>query len=482
MKLKSDRFLWISLFIAFIWYGAISFVNHYCYRTYALDLGVYTNALYDYAHFQWNDSLAFKSVPENLMADHFDWYLPIFSPFIYVFGSYTLLVIQIVAILFGAIGIYRLINLWFPDKPFMARIGLIYFLSFFGVLGAVAFDYHSNVVAAMLIPWLFLRLEQRKLKSVLIFFFLIIIAKENMALWLLFIALGLSWKYRKDQLLRRVNLYLSIFSVLYFVAVVGLWMPAFSTSGTFDNFKYSLLGNTAGEALKFILMHPFTSFKYLFINTSGDQLYENVKLEMWIFLLLNAFLLIRKPYFLLMILPIIGQKMFNDNPTMWGVTHHYSIEFAPIITLGIFEFLRDVKKLKTQRIIGYTMLIIGIGTGIHVMDNTVAYAEKARIRIYKQAHYSREFSISEANLVIKKIPENAIVSAQSAFVPHLALRDYIYTFPSIKNAEYVLFSPVENTFPIEPTDFVKLTDSLVRSSSWEKLYHSPDFILLKRNK
>ena len=39
-------------------YGLIAFVNHYCFRTFGLDLGVYTNALYDYAHGQWNDATA----------------------------------------------------------------------------------------------------------------------------------------------------------------------------------------------------------------------------------------------------------------------------------------------------------------------------------------------------------------------------------------------------------------------------------------
>ena len=62
-------------------YSFISLVNHYNFRTYALDLGLYTNALYDYLHLQWNDSSVFKEINENLLADHFDLYLIIFSPF-----------------------------------------------------------------------------------------------------------------------------------------------------------------------------------------------------------------------------------------------------------------------------------------------------------------------------------------------------------------------------------------------------------------
>ena len=105
-RLRKEPFLWVSLLIAACIYTLISWVNHYCFRTYTLDLGAYTNALYDYAHFSWNDSTAFKAIPENLLADHFDLYLPLFSPLIFIFGTYTLLVVQLVAVLFCGIGGY----------------------------------------------------------------------------------------------------------------------------------------------------------------------------------------------------------------------------------------------------------------------------------------------------------------------------------------------------------------------------------------
>ncbi|MCC6817525.1 MAG: hypothetical protein IT245_01360, partial [Bacteroidia bacterium] len=58
-----------------IFYALIAYVNHYYFKTFALDLGVYANALYDYAHFQMNDKGVYKVVAENLLSDHFDLYL-----------------------------------------------------------------------------------------------------------------------------------------------------------------------------------------------------------------------------------------------------------------------------------------------------------------------------------------------------------------------------------------------------------------------
>ena len=71
-RIAEDKHFWIltALFVAI--YSLISFVNHYNFRTYALDLGAYTNAIYDYSHFKWNDSTVFKEIQENILADHLD--------------------------------------------------------------------------------------------------------------------------------------------------------------------------------------------------------------------------------------------------------------------------------------------------------------------------------------------------------------------------------------------------------------------------
>ena len=98
-----------------ILYSIISIVNHYNFRTYALDLGLYTNAAYKYAHFQSADSTIIKEYFEPILGGHFDLYLIIFSPLTYVFGTYTLLIVQIIALICGGIGVYYYFQL-FQDK------------------------------------------------------------------------------------------------------------------------------------------------------------------------------------------------------------------------------------------------------------------------------------------------------------------------------------------------------------------------------
>jgi uncharacterized membrane protein len=477
-SIRKEPFLWFSLLAAGILYGLISFVNHYCFRTYTLDLGAYTNALYDYAHLSFNDSTSFKGEPENLLADHFDLYLPLFSPLVYIFGSYTLLVVQWVAVLFGAIGVYRYFEFVNPERS-DKRFALIYFLLFFGIFAAFSFDYHSNVVASMFVPWLFLAFKKGQLKGILIWTLLILIAKENMSLWMVFIGFGLIYLHWKNKTLRWFALGISIFSMVYFILITGFVMPAFSNNGAYPHFHYAALGNNGGEALVQLLSHPIDSFRLLFVNHSVFPENDHVKAELWIVLAVCGIFCLRKPVYLFMLIPILAQKLYHDNSAMWGINQHYAIEFAPIFAIATFESLTHFPR---RRIFQFTAVILSLACAIRVMDNTVAYAEKARIRIYKKAHYNREFSIPGAYNVIGMIPEKAAVSAQSAFIPHLALREDAYQFPVVRNARYLLLSPVENTYPLSKEHFEKMVDSLMHDGNWRVEFSNKEFLLLKRTR
>lgn len=78
---KWNKITLASVFtVAGVLYCLISLVNHYLFKTYALDLGLYTHAMYDYAHFRIDDCGMFKMQPQSILSDHFDLYLVLLSP------------------------------------------------------------------------------------------------------------------------------------------------------------------------------------------------------------------------------------------------------------------------------------------------------------------------------------------------------------------------------------------------------------------
>ncbi len=481
-KLKNEKFLVLFVGIFSIIYGLITFVNHYYFRTFSLDLGLYTNALYDYSHFRLNDSTTFKSTPENLLADHFDLYLPIFSLFTFIFKTYTLLIFQWLAILIGGIGIYRL----FQFKGASSRLSLIalcHFYLFFGIFTALSFDYHSNVVAAMIIPWFILASLKGQIKLSFLLLIAILIAKENMALVMIFVLIGLALDQWKNKSLRNRFLLLSGFSAAYFILILGVVMPALSNANGYPHFHYSALGNNSREAFIFLLQHPIQSIELLFINHTNDALGNYVKLETFVFLILAGLpFLLKKPQYLLMLIPIVFQKMFHDNVLMWSHSFQYNIEFAPIITIGVFSVILEIKSLKIQTILAYVALIFTFSATMRTLDRTVFWTDKSRIRVYKSSHYERNFDVAFVHKNLKKIDPNAIISAQSPFVPHLSLRDKIYEFPAIKDAEIIVLNRRENPDPLTQEEFEFKTDSLLQSSAWSVQVDNGELLILKRNK
>ena len=478
VKKKHNLILVILIFGTI--YSLISIVNHYHFRTYALDLGAYTNALYDYTHFQWNDSTVFKNVGENLLADHFDLYLILFSPFSLIFGTYTLLILQIVFLLFGAIGIYK----FFETSPQTARFSIhatIYYCLFFGVFSALSFDYHSNVVAASLVPWFFYLIKKGKLASSSLLLLAIIVAKENTSLWLVFVCLGLAIQYRKDSPIRNYLMLAALFCLIYFISITSFVMPAFSNGNTYPHFQYSILGENFHEAIFHLLRHPFEMLKILFTNHTNNPHGDYVKLELHALVILSGLpLLLKKPQFLLMLIPIYFQKLFHDNVSMWGIGGQYNIEFAPIMAIGIFMTISEFKNIKLKNILSVTVLSLTLFCTLRTMDNTIFPISKSRIRLYQASHYTSDYNESNLHRQFSLIPKDAIVSAQSAFVPQMALRDKIYQFPLIKDAEYVVYSMKENSYPITGDEFIALVNQLENSNEWSIQYKDEDITILKR--
>lgn len=476
MKVLRSWLIIVFLFASL--YTCISLVNHWCFRTYALDLGAYTSALYDYAHFQQSNTLAFNAVSENQLAGHFDLYLVLVSPLSWIFGTYTLLLVQIVAVLYGGLGVRKLM---LPYGTKQAALAMVYFYSFFGVVAAFSYDYHSNVVAAALIPWLFLSVREQKTKSFVIYFLLVIVSRENLSL-LLFVVLPCTLLVYKNlsPSFKKWIWMATAFSLVYFVVISAVVMPALSNGGKMYQFRYSVLGETYGAALKTLITHPIDSLLTLFRNHSSNPKFDGIKAEFWIYLMLSGMVLfVARWHFFIMLLPVLAQKLFHDQPEMWGINDHYSAELAPLMTIGVFYAIQQLNSVKTKNIMGYVMVVVSIGLTIHMMDNPVSLVRKPNVRIYQAEHYQPVVPPQLFNEASKLIPAHAALSCQTLLMPHFAWRDHIYTFPVVKDAEYVFLYTPGPTYPLSKKEYLQRVNELKNDITWKVMFDKDSLLLLK---
>ncbi len=186
-RMKAYRtYLPMVIIVAFfaMFYSLLSLVPHYNFRTFTYDLGIPNQTLYQYAHGESGPN-TLRHVP-HLLGDHLEITMFLFVPFYYLFGSYTLLVWQIAAVLFGGAGVYVLTKHHTNDTLLSVGAMTIFFLSF-GVISAIIFDFHNNAIGIAFLPWMLWAWHKQKLRWHYLFLVLMILAKETFAL------IGLFW-------------------------------------------------------------------------------------------------------------------------------------------------------------------------------------------------------------------------------------------------------------------------------------------------
>lgn len=478
---KSRRFYFILGLFAAV-FASITFVNHYSFRTYGYDLGINNNAIFDYAHFRWNDCMIMQPQFENVLSDHFSLIPVLVSPLYWVFGSYTMLVVQWLGILLGGYGIYTYFNHKQPGTN-MPVLAMAFFFSVWGIYSALGFDYHDNVMAAMFVPWFVYFFDKQQWGRAAIVFSFILITKENMAFWMVFMAPALGLLYWRQPKIAAIGFLFGIAALAYFAFIVGVVIPALSNADrAYLHFKYDALGNNFSEALTTVITRPLYAIKLLYTNPTGDAAFDELKPRLLKVLLLSGgWALFFRPQYLIMLVPILAQKLFSNDYAKWGIDQQYSIEFVPILTLAVFDFVSRIENNKVQNIAASLLCVLAFGTTIKCID--LSWRDKNTMRFYSPGHYKQDaFDVNELHRALKLIPDDAKVSAQSYIAPHLCFRDYIYHYPHVADADYVVLglNPI-NTYPIANAEAMADTMQSYRvKPDWQVVYDANATLIAKR--
>lgn len=483
---KSISLILVFLVFALV-FGSVSFVNHYNFRTFALDLGMFNNAIYDFAHFRTNYcKVLLQETPVNFLGCHFSLLPVLFSPLYWLFGSYTMLIIQIAAILLGGFGIYKLSQRHLNNK-WTQIIIVVQFFSIWGIYSALAFDYHDNVVAAMLVPWLIYFFEKEQIKKFTFIFILILLSKENMAIWLVFILAGMALVYRRTRVgkIKYGLIAYALAAITYFVIVTKIFMPYLNPDGFEQLSRYSHLGSSFTEILSTFITKPKLIFTLLFENITADPFFNKIKSELHFMVLVSGGIaLIFKPRFLIFLLPIYAQKLFSNDMVLWGINAHYSIEFVPVMGLALIFWLKDFKEIQSIYISASIALITLISTISTIDSRESKWYNPVNSMFYASGHYTQNFDRSKVYERLGKIPAKAIISAHSPIIPHIAFREAVYHFPyGLEHSDHVIvFRENESYYPLSKEEFHNKLEELIVSGKWAIDYDENNLIILTRRK
>jgi uncharacterized membrane protein len=479
------------LYFILIFFGLIFFTivikNHYFFRTYAFDYGSYNFAFWDYSHFQISKCPNYYGANLIFLQDHFSFTLMYLVPLYWILnwltGSYTLLIINIVIILASGWFLYKLI-LSKTDDVWLGLAALIQYFTLQGRYSAFASDCNLAIISACMVPIFLYAFESKKYVIASIIYTLALFSRENMSLWFIFIFfILLIWHRKEHKTIRILFLYILI-SIIYFILLFKLFIPLIEAPDKkYGLFNFSCLGKDPFESLLFIIKHPLDTLSLLFRNQSNEPYFNDVKSEFyWVYFISGGFIIFYRPQYLIWFVPLIAFKMFNDVPVRWGIETYYSIEVVTILPITIFVIVHEFKNKVLRYYISLIICILTISvTIVKFMPEHRKYGcdiEKEFVFINKS--FQSDLNIKEIHGYLKLIPEKAKVSASTFFLPHLAQRQFIYYFPDVNDAEYIVAVQTNGFYLMTGEQYSKEINKYLYCSDWNIIAENYPFIMFKK--
>ena len=494
--LRNHKFWYDLIMWAFaILYFTTAIGNHYFFRTAAFDYGTYNFAFWDYAHFHISKCPVYYSENMNFLQDHFSltlmYYVPVYWLLNWLTGTYTLALIQVAMLLLGGWATYKLI-LFKTSDAWLGIAALLYYFLIQGHFSAFAGECNVAVISACFIPLFLYYFEIKKYVVATIFFALALLSRENIPLWFISILLVVILWHRKDKKVLVLCISYIAVALLYFVLLFTIIIPRLETADMhYRLFNYSALGNSPLEALSYILHHPLHTFKMLFVNQTSDPENDGIKAEFyWVYLISGGFLIFLRPQYFIWFLPLLAQKMLNDEPGRWSIEWHYAIEVATMMPLTVFLVIPSLKNKRLMYITSIVVCIMTLSVTWYKMNSdnrAIRFSGTVKENVFDSKFFHPDYNVEKINKALALIPTDAKVSASASILSHLAQRKAIYVFPKITDplygdAEYIAafsnFEYVDTNVSVSQYNHVLY--NYVLSPSWTIIANEYPFILLKK--
>ena len=144
----------------------IVLANHYFHRTFAYYYGVYNFAFWDYAHLQSSPiPVLFDGTNSTFLQDHFSLLFIVLAPLYWLMaplsGTYSLLILQWIAIAAGGLYTYKLLAEKYQQRWTATAAMLCYFF-YYARFSAYMADCNLAIIGSSLIPVFFYYFELQK--------------------------------------------------------------------------------------------------------------------------------------------------------------------------------------------------------------------------------------------------------------------------------------------------------------------------------
>lgn len=418
-------FLFLVFFCAF---STLAIVRHNNYQSFGYDLGINDQTVWRYAHFQLPLTTIDPFPNKIKLVEHVEIVYALIAPFYWIWDTRQMfLLLQVGFVCSGALAMYMLARKRKLSR-FISNVLIVSFLMFFGVQNALWTDVHSVAFGAAFIAWFLYFLDRQQIKLSLLFFFLAITAKENIALITLLISFVYFLKRRNKILLFFMGM-----SILYLLFIFKIYFPYIVKVDYLYQNRAGLLSNLSPLSLidtqekRDTILYSFASFGFLPLLT-----------PMALVVVLGHF----ATYFMLA----------SDLSGAQGIYGQYRIMLAPIMT---WVTILTISRFKSFNKWYVAIFLLASALFMQYMLHLpLSYVTKSWF-------WTQPAAVATINTMRDTyLPKTASVVAQNNIVPHISHRDQIYSL-----------------YP-EKKDFLKDSPCGQKTCDWFRWYGHPEFLFV----
>ncbi len=396
---KKGLFITILIcIIFFIAYATLSLIKHNHFLS-GYDLGVDDQAVWKYSQFKNPITTSHAYYDTSVLSDHVEFIYILLAPFYWIYSSVkTLLVLQVFFICMSGIPIFLLAQKK-GLSTLLSAISVCSYLSFYGIQNAIWNDVHSIVFGVSFLAWFLYFLEINRTRFILLFFFLAILCKEDVA-YLIVIISFVSFITTR----RKINLAIMTIAIVYLSSIFLIYFPHFTRDGYRFSNPHGLLSD-----INFSYLYDSASKRNVYIYSLG-----------WF-----GFLPIFAPFYLIPAASdIFHYFVLGHNASgAQGIFSHYQSSLALFLVWPTIIFLAKQKRFKNLLPIYLIFCMLSLQ---YVMHLPLAY-------LVKSWFWQEPKSRQDIERVILHLPPNASVVSQNNITPHITHRDEIYTlWPTTK--------------------------------------------------
>jgi uncharacterized membrane protein len=420
-------------------FALLSWLKYRAYMDARFDLGNMVQAVYNTAHGHFLEITSGDLKPRQMsrLGTHVDPILALFAlPWLVWPSPVMLLVLQALIVATGAWPAYRLGTRVTRDPRAGALLAGAFLL--YPALGFLVLnEFHPVALAAPLLLWAFLYVEEDRWLRAAPFLVLAAACKETVPLVLA--TMGVYFAIRKRSWRPLV---LTALAVAYFAAAVWVIIPHFSGGQSTFIARYGEYGDSAGQIVRSADSHPG--------RTLGD-LVATANLRYWLKLLWPfAFSSLLSPLTTLVAAPDYLLNALSTTQFQRRIEFHYTALEIPFLfaaaVLGLMRLWRWLgggfrsaeDAMAGQRVRRETLALLVLLTALagNYFLGPLPFALPGAA--YDGRSFARNAHDVALDRAVKLIPPGASVSVNNNAGAQLAARRIAYVFPYFAGADWVL--------------------------------------------